>query len=223
MTTEEKLEKIKKLADDMYYAAANLGANVGSGERLRKTMEDYHKFIIHEYNKEEPKNDWLQELHNKLDSLSKEDFEKVWAKYHQKEESVSEEIEVSYDAKINEAHRLGREEGILLAKTMFKEPVSEDFETALEKKVREAQDWTYIEEEGGECPLYEEFGADDLEEFARWGANWQKEQIIKRLCNLANIERMAEKFEDKYKPKKVFDTEYYKRGIFDTIKAIREG
>lgn len=54
MTIEEKLEKIKKLADDMYYAAANLGANVGSGERLRKTMEDYHKFIIHEYNKEEP-------------------------------------------------------------------------------------------------------------------------------------------------------------------------
>lgn len=36
---------------------------------------------------------WLQELHNKLDSLSKEDFEKVWAKYHQKEESVSEDLE----------------------------------------------------------------------------------------------------------------------------------
>jgi hypothetical protein len=31
----------------------------------------------------------LQELHNKLDSLSKEDFDKVWAKYHQKEEPVS--------------------------------------------------------------------------------------------------------------------------------------
>ena len=119
MTNNEKLEKIKKLADDMYYAAANLGPNVGSGERLRKTMEEYHKFIIHEYNKEEP--------------------------------------------------------------------VSEDFETALEKKVREAQDWTYIEEEGGECPLYEEFGADDLEEFARWGAEWvrnnEKEPISKELTD----------------------------------------
>ena len=104
MTNNKKLENLKKLADAMYYAAANLGANVGSGERLRKTMEEYHKFIIHEYHKEKP--------------------------------------------------------------------VSKDFETALEKKVREAQDWTYIEEEGGECPLYEEFGADDLEEFARWGADW---------------------------------------------------
>ena len=150
MTTEDKLEKIKKLADDMYYAAAYLGPNVGSGERLRKTMEEYHKFIIHEYNKEEPKfkvgdyikpvdsclgsprtivevcdswyvtnqgtidfeyednwelvekckyaqkqADWLQELHCKLDSLSKEDLEKVWAKYHQKEEPVSEDLEIA--------------------------------------------------------------------------------------------------------------------------------
>ena len=59
------------------------------------------------------------------------------------------------------------------------EPASEDFKIALEKKVREAQDWTYIEEEGGECPLNEEFGADDLEEFAMWGANWQKQQMMK--------------------------------------------
>ena len=56
--------------------------------------------------------------------------------------------------------------------------LEEDFEIALEKKVREAQDWTYIEEEGGECPLNEEFGACDLEEFAKWGANWQKEQML---------------------------------------------
>lgn len=68
-----------------------------------------------------------------------------------------------------------------LINTLQKEPVCKDFEVALEKKVREAQDWTYIEEEGGECPLNEEFGADDLEEFARWGAEWQKQQILD--CN----------------------------------------
>lgn len=93
MTTKEKLEKIKKLADDMYYTAANLGPNVGSGERLRKTMEDYHKFIIHEFNKEEPKNDWLQELQDKLDSLSKENFKKVWAKYQPVSEDLNTEIQ----------------------------------------------------------------------------------------------------------------------------------
>ena len=65
-----------------------------------------------------------------------------------------------------------------LINTLQKEPVCKDFEVALEKKVREAQDWTYIEEEGGECPLNEEFGADDLEEFARWGAEWQKQQMM---------------------------------------------
>ena len=42
--------------------------------------------------------DWLQELQNKLDSLSKEDFEKVWAKYHQKEEPVSEDLEEAVNA-----------------------------------------------------------------------------------------------------------------------------
>lgn len=54
------------------------------------------------------------------------------------------------------------------------------------------------------------------------GAQWREEQIIKRLCNHANIDQMAEKFEDKYKPPKVLDTEYYKRGIYDTIKIIKE-
>ena len=64
MTTEDKLEKIKKLADDMYYAAANLGPNVGSGERLRKTMDEYRQFIINEYHKEEPVSEDLEQAIN---------------------------------------------------------------------------------------------------------------------------------------------------------------
>lgn len=51
MKTEEKLEKIKKLADAMYYAAQHLTTDAS---RLHKAMEDYHQFIIHEYHKEEP-------------------------------------------------------------------------------------------------------------------------------------------------------------------------
>ena len=62
MTDKEKLEKLKKLADTMYYTAANLGPTVGSGEHLRKTMEEYHKFIIHEYYKEKPINEYLEEV-----------------------------------------------------------------------------------------------------------------------------------------------------------------
>lgn len=81
-----------------------------------------------------------------------------------------------------------KEELLELAKG--KEPVSEDFKAALEKKVREAQDWTYLEEEGGECPLNEEFGADELEEFAKWGADWQKN------LNKKDFELLKEWFED---------------------------
>lgn len=80
--------------------------------------------------------------------------------------------EVEEKAKaFTEAHK-GESSEQLLAEMRGEDSVSEDFEIALKKKVREAQGWTYIEEEGGECPLNEEFGADDLEEFAMWGADW---------------------------------------------------
>lgn len=45
MTTEEKLEKIKKLADAMYFAAQTLTVDAS---RMRKPVEDYHQFVTHE-------------------------------------------------------------------------------------------------------------------------------------------------------------------------------
>ena len=51
MTDKEKLEKLKKLVDAMYYAAQHLTADAS---RLHKAMEEYHQFIINEYHKEEP-------------------------------------------------------------------------------------------------------------------------------------------------------------------------
>ena len=47
---KEKLEKLKKLADAMYYAAQQLTTDAS---RLHKAMDEYHKFIIHEW-REEP-------------------------------------------------------------------------------------------------------------------------------------------------------------------------
>ena len=41
-----KIEKLKKLADAMYYAAQQMSTDAS---RLRKAMEEYHQFIIHEY------------------------------------------------------------------------------------------------------------------------------------------------------------------------------
>jgi len=43
---KEKLEKLKKLADAMYYAAQQLTTDAS---RLHKSMDEYHKFIIREY------------------------------------------------------------------------------------------------------------------------------------------------------------------------------
>ena len=50
MTDKAKLEKIKKLADAMYYTAFNLTTDASL---LRKAMDEYHQFIINEYHKEE--------------------------------------------------------------------------------------------------------------------------------------------------------------------------
>ena len=44
MTTEEKLKKVIKLADAMYYAAFNMTTDAST---LRKAMDDYRHFIIY--------------------------------------------------------------------------------------------------------------------------------------------------------------------------------
>ena len=43
---EPKQKKLVKLADVMYYAAQQMSTDAS---RLRKAMEEYHQFIIHEY------------------------------------------------------------------------------------------------------------------------------------------------------------------------------
>lgn len=48
MSDKEKLEKIKELADNMYHEAQYLTTDAS---RLHKSMEEYHKFIIYEFNK----------------------------------------------------------------------------------------------------------------------------------------------------------------------------
>lgn len=41
-----KMEKLKRLADEMYFRMQTLSTDL---RPLRKAMEDYHDFIIHEY------------------------------------------------------------------------------------------------------------------------------------------------------------------------------
>ena len=68
MTDKEKLEKLKKLADAMYYAAKYLTTDAS---RLHKAMDEYQQFIINEYHKEEPVSEELKEAaDNALESIS---------------------------------------------------------------------------------------------------------------------------------------------------------
>ena len=100
------------------------------------------------------------------------------------------------------------------AASMQEGPVSEDLAVAVEE---------YLEKhiQGGTARA--------REIHKKWGrciafyfADWQKQKIIKGICNHTKLDQMVDKFEDKYKPEKVLDTEYYKRGIFDTINEIEK-
>ena len=98
MNNKEKLERLKKLADAMYYAAMYLTTDAS---RLHKAMDEYHKFIIHEC-KEEPVNEELWEAAQiYYEELQKEKFEgsdvidafKAGAKWQKtKDESTTEEF-----------------------------------------------------------------------------------------------------------------------------------
>lgn len=70
MTDKEKLEKLKKLADAMYYAAQHLTTDAS---RLHKAMEEYHQFIINEYHKEEP----VSDLEEAATSFARKDSEGI--------------------------------------------------------------------------------------------------------------------------------------------------
>ena len=57
MTDKEKLIKIKKLADAMYFTAFNMTTDASL---LMKAMKEYHQFIINEECKKEPVSENLE-------------------------------------------------------------------------------------------------------------------------------------------------------------------
>lgn len=65
MTDKEKLKKIKELADAMCVKMQNLTTDTSG---IRKAMEEYRQFVIHEYDKEDPVSGELEEAANKWDA-----------------------------------------------------------------------------------------------------------------------------------------------------------
>lgn len=110
MTDGEKLLKLRKLADAMYYAAQQLTTDAS---RLHKAMEDYHQFIVNDYHEEDP--------------VNKQSVYEAMAEVEEKAKAFTE------------AHK-GESSEQLLAEMRGEEPVSEDLEEAiawLEKQVEQ--------------------------------------------------------------------------------------
>ncbi len=87
MSDKEKLEKVVKLADAMYYAAQNMTTDAS---RLRKAMEEYHQFIIHDYCKKEPASEDLEkcvveqmETDGDVDDFVRRGIDDIASKYAQ--------------------------------------------------------------------------------------------------------------------------------------------
>ena len=170
-------------------------------ERLKLcTMDEHMKFYSEcaeaEYNalckveeivdsmQEESKTNWLQELQERLDSLSKEDFEKVWAKYSR----YGEEGSVDYNKLItmlNDA--LSKETKESWNKRLSEEHVSEGLEEEIDKYIKdhftidkEQLDRLGIEEKDY---LYS-MDRDDILAMVRHFTNWQKEQMMAKAIDV---------------------------------------
>ena len=87
MTDKEKLEKAVKLADAMYHAAQYLTTDAS---RLHKAIEDYHQFIITEYNRQEHASEDLErcvveqmEADGDVDDFVRRGIDDIASKYAQ--------------------------------------------------------------------------------------------------------------------------------------------
>ena len=155
---------------------------------------------------EKPKTDWLQELQEKLDSLSKEDFEKVMAKYSRygEEKSVSEDLKTElnryikdhFTIDVEQLDRFGIEESdymysmdksdiLALVKhfTSWQKQkdsiVSENLEEASKEWLKPQLDKSYVSY--GESKMMEltHFNGYDMLDAIECGMNLQREQMMK--------------------------------------------
>lgn len=192
MNTENKLLKLRKLADAMYYAANYLTTDAS---RMHKAMEEYYQFIINEYHKEEPvSEEWVEELRAKLDSLSKEDFKKVFDKYAVdfNEEPVSE---IDFEQELYKYFGQVKDFtlGMRIAKRFYEigrnhqEPISEDLEEAASRYAKEEYSRKNPATLPDRCigcyaPIMYAYKA---------GANWKEQQLLAKAFDFTKEHNIA--------------------------------
>jgi hypothetical protein len=148
MTKEEKLKKLKKLADAMYYAAQYLTTDAS---RLHKAMDEYHKFIIHEW-REEP-----------VSYNLKEAIENYCLKHgYIRKQEVGYTMQEQITDIATHFYNLGKQQ---------KEPVSEEFERVVLEECSKLLKGETVIIDGYEYVVFS-----DAEECFKAGAKWQKQQ-----------------------------------------------
>ena len=201
MTEKEKLEKLKKLTDAMYYAAQHLTTDAS---RLHKAMDDYHRFIVYEYGiKSKNATGKLKEYIDKCKGCNNVKGcvtcvdGSEWAHY---EESVSKfDSCVQNSDKVVYNEDMGCRVNLFQLNRVAKVDTPIDYEKALYKHFGQVKDFTlgvsiakYFYQMGTE---QKESVSEDLEEAAdkyadkhptcglarhsfKAGAKWQKEQML---------------------------------------------
>ena len=86
------IDKVQKILEDVKRLC---NAGLHNSTISKKDVLNTILAVVNDF-KEPANEEWIEELRTKLDSLSKEDFEKVWSKYSQyskEEKSVSDDLE----------------------------------------------------------------------------------------------------------------------------------
>jgi len=181
MTDKEKLEKIKRLADAMYNKMAYLTSDT---RPIRQAMEDYHNFIVHEYNKDEQVDkpiDFEQELYNYFGQVK--DFtlgmriaKRFYDMGKNNQEPESEDLEEEIEKYMNALYRNWTEDERLK---------DSDVEELCKQTARHFTNWQKqkdsivsgdLEEAAEE---YSGKSSHPLNNAFKAGAKWQKEHLMK--------------------------------------------
>lgn len=196
MSDKDKLEKVVKLANGMYYAAQYLTTDAS---RLRKAMKDYHQFIINDYCKEESASEDLEEAAeqaeqregNLINGRFKAGFKSGAQWQKEREFTHIEPTDNGYQAAIHymkdcqEVDDFARRGIMWIAERYFIQGAKWREKQYLVSKDMEIAFKEYAKREHCECDLetsgepIQYDSTNDLIDACRYGALLQKEQMMK--------------------------------------------
>ena len=170
MTDKEKLKDIKKLADAMYYAAQYLTTDAS---RLHKAMDEYHKFIIHEW-REEPIAPKVLE-----DMLNAKTAAESLGISQEEHDRIVDELIYGKEPELVDVDDLPNKK---------EEPVSEDLEEASKEWLKPQLDKSYADYGETKMMEFTHFDGYAMLDAIEFGANWQRQQMMTKAVDAKLLE-----------------------------------